>query len=122
VVRELSVLVGVCVLAMFFVPAVQGPYSATHGPVTAMQAARAGVRVRITIAQNALNGGGHSPVLPLTILFGLSVPTPESPVGPARVRHDPALLIFLSSFFCMSPLIFSIEQGLVVVPGELTRV
>lgn len=42
---ELSVLAGLCVLAIFLFPAV-GPYSATHGPVTALQAARAVARLR----------------------------------------------------------------------------
>jgi hypothetical protein len=46
--------------------------------VTAMQAARAAGRLRTTIAQNALNVGGNSLALPLTILFELSVLTPES--------------------------------------------
>ena len=31
----------VCVLAVFFFPSAQGPYSAVHGPVTVMHAARA---------------------------------------------------------------------------------
>jgi len=76
-VREQSVLAGVCVLATFFLPAVQGPYSVTHGPITAMQAARDGVRLRATIVQYALNADGNSLVPPRMVLPGLSVLTPE---------------------------------------------
>jgi hypothetical protein len=46
----LAVLSTLCVLAIFFFPAMQGPYSVVHGPVTALLAARtaAGLRARIT--------------------------------------------------------------------------
>jgi hypothetical protein len=47
---ELAVLALVCVLTIFFFPAMHGPYSAVHGPVTALQAARAAIRLRIAIA------------------------------------------------------------------------
>jgi hypothetical protein len=44
----------VCVLAIFFFPAGQGPYSVVHGPVTAMHAARAAAGVRLWVAKAGL--------------------------------------------------------------------
>jgi len=43
-----------CVLAIFLFPAASGPYSAIHGPVTALLAMRAAARVRLTIVRSAL--------------------------------------------------------------------
>jgi len=37
----------VCVLSIFFFPAMQGPYSVVHGPVTALLAVRAAARLRL---------------------------------------------------------------------------
>ena len=44
-----------CVLAIFFFPAASGPYSAIHGPVTALLAVRAAARVRLSIVRAGLN-------------------------------------------------------------------
>ena len=44
-----------CVLALFFFPAASGPYSAIHGPVTALLAVRAAARVRLSIVRAGLN-------------------------------------------------------------------
>lgn len=44
----------VCVLAVFFFPSAQGPYSAVHGPVTVMHAARAAAGVRMAVERGAL--------------------------------------------------------------------
>jgi hypothetical protein len=55
---ELAVLVilaVLCVGAIFFFPAIQGPYSAVNGPVTALQSARAAVRVRVAIVLAAFS-------------------------------------------------------------------
>jgi hypothetical protein len=52
---ELAVLAVLCVAAIFFFPAMQGPYSAVNGPVTALQSAQAAVRVRVGIVQAALS-------------------------------------------------------------------
>jgi hypothetical protein len=52
---ELAVLAVLCVVAIFFFPAMQGPYSAVNGPVTALQSAQAAVRVRVGIVQAALS-------------------------------------------------------------------
>lgn len=43
-----------CVLTVFLFPALQGPYSAVHGPVTAFQSARAAVGVRTAMVQAGL--------------------------------------------------------------------
>ncbi len=52
---ELAVLAVLCVAATFFFPAVQGPYSAVNGPVTALQSAQAAARLRVGIVQAALS-------------------------------------------------------------------
>jgi len=52
---ELSVLAILCVLSIFLFPAVQGPYSAVHGPVTALQSVRSRIRWFRTMAQAALS-------------------------------------------------------------------
>ena len=52
---ELAVLTVLCVLMIFLFPMMQGPYSVVHGPVTALQAARAAARLRIIMVQGALS-------------------------------------------------------------------
>jgi hypothetical protein len=52
---ELAVLVAFCIVAIFFFPTMQGPYSAVNGPATAFQAARAAARLRTAMVQAALN-------------------------------------------------------------------
>ncbi len=51
----LAVLAALCVLTTFFFPAMQGPYSAVHGPVTALLAARAAGGLRTAISHAGLN-------------------------------------------------------------------
>jgi hypothetical protein len=51
---NLAVLVALCVLTIFFFPAIHGPYSVVHGPVTALQASRAASRLRVAIIYAAL--------------------------------------------------------------------
>ena len=46
----LAVIAVVCVLSIFFFPAMRGPYSVVHGPVTALLAARAATGLRMAIA------------------------------------------------------------------------
>ena len=65
---ELAVLTVLCVLMIFFFPVMQGPYSVVHGPVTALQAARAAARLRIIIVQGALNSQGNFLISPLVTL------------------------------------------------------
>src|ERR1700740_2245480 len=62
---ELAVLAVLCVVAIFFFPAMQGPYSAVNGPVTALQSAQAAARLRVAIIQSAFNliGNSHIPSL-----------------------------------------------------------
>lgn len=52
----LAVLAVFCVLAVFFFHAIEGPYSAVHGPVTALLSARAaaGLRTAIVFAGSAI--------------------------------------------------------------------
>jgi hypothetical protein len=52
---ELALLAVLCVVVVFFFPAMQGPYSAVHGPVTALQSAQAAARLRLAIVQAVLN-------------------------------------------------------------------
>jgi hypothetical protein len=56
---ELAVLAILCVAAIFFFPAMQGPYSAVNGPVTALQSAQAAARLRVAIIQSASNLFGN---------------------------------------------------------------
>src|SRR5579859_4790155 len=51
----LAVVAVICVLAVFFFPAMEGPYSVVHGPVTALLSARAAAGVRMAIVRAGLN-------------------------------------------------------------------
>lgn len=74
---ELAVLAVLCVLTIFLFPAMQGPYPVVHGPVTALQAARAALRVQFAIVQAALNSHGNSPISPLAVFSSMSLPTTQ---------------------------------------------
>ena len=50
----LALLAAFCVLGIFFFPVMDGPYSAVHGPVTALLSIRAASRLRMTIVRTAL--------------------------------------------------------------------
>lgn len=50
-----AILAVVCVLSVFFFPAMQGPYPVVHGPVTALLAVRAAARLRLAITRAGLN-------------------------------------------------------------------
>ena len=43
-----------CVLGIFFFPVMDGPYSAVHGPVTALLSIRAAARLRMTIVRSGI--------------------------------------------------------------------
>ena len=73
---ELAILAVLCVLGIFFFPAIQGPYSVVHGPVTALLAARTAIRLRISIAQAALSA--HSLISRLTVLSRVPLWNKES--------------------------------------------
>jgi len=62
---ELAVVAALCVLSIFLFPCVQGPYSAVHGPVTALQAVRAAARLRLAILAAALKAFSNSQMPPL---------------------------------------------------------
>src|SRR5215469_13786269 len=47
----LALLAVFCVLGIFFFPVMDGPYSAVHGPVTALLSIRAATRLRMTIVR-----------------------------------------------------------------------
>jgi hypothetical protein len=57
---------------VFLFPAVQGPYSVVHGPATALQAARAAVRLRVAIAQAAFGSVSNYPVSLLVFMTWMS--------------------------------------------------
>jgi hypothetical protein len=54
IVSALALIAAICVLTIFFFPAMQGPYPAVHGPVTALLAARAAAGLRMAIAVRVL--------------------------------------------------------------------
>ena len=74
---ELAVLTVLCVLMIFFFPVMQGPYSVVHGPVTALQAARAAAHLRTAIVQGAFNSVGNRLISPLVVLSWMSLPAAE---------------------------------------------
>ncbi len=47
-----------CVLAIFFFPAMEGPYSVVHGPVTALLSVRAAAVLRSGIVRAGLKAVG----------------------------------------------------------------
>jgi len=51
VICGLALLAVFCVLGIFFFPVMDGPYSAVHGPVTALLSIRAATRLRMTIVR-----------------------------------------------------------------------
>ena len=66
----LAVLAVVCVLAVFFFPAIEGPYSVVHGPVTVMQAARAAAGLRMAVNRAGLNSVRRHESAALVLLPG----------------------------------------------------
>jgi hypothetical protein len=68
---RLAILAVLSILAIFLFPAVQGPYSAVHGPATAMLAAQAALRLRIAMVRAAMSllGGGAGLGSPLVVLL-----------------------------------------------------
>ena len=71
-----------CVIGIFLFPASAGPYSAVHGPVTALQAIRAAARVRwaVVLAAFAFDGFALQSFLAGSrLLKNLRLPHYESP-------------------------------------------
>lgn len=82
---ELAVLAVVCVLTIFLFPAMQGPYSAVHGPVSALQAARAAARLRVVIVHSARKSLSYLPLPALLALFSVDAAVAECrPLGLAE--------------------------------------
>jgi hypothetical protein len=52
---EVAVLAILCSTALFFFPAVRGPYSAVHGPVTALRSIQKRLRIWLVMALAALH-------------------------------------------------------------------
>ena len=51
---QFAILAILCTLSIFFSPAVRGPYPATHGPATALEATRASQLLLVAMALAAL--------------------------------------------------------------------
>jgi hypothetical protein len=51
---EFAIVAIVCIAALFLFPAMHGPYSAVHGPVTALLSIRAKVKLRLAMALTTL--------------------------------------------------------------------
>lgn len=90
---ELAIVVIFCILGIFLFPAVQGPYSAVHGPVTALQSVRSRIRWCRTMVQAALSLARLPFSLPLSNRFwpawlGSLEPQPlcPSPGADAKLR------------------------------------
>jgi hypothetical protein len=75
--REPALLAVLSVLMIFLFPAMQGPYSAVHGPATALQAARAAVRVKVAIVQAAGPNSENGRISAPTILTSMSISNSE---------------------------------------------
>lgn len=72
----LAALAVVCVLTIFLFPAMQGPYSVVHGPVSALLALRAAGKVRTTIVHAAQRSLGAL-TSPLMVLCGMFIAEPD---------------------------------------------
>ena len=77
----LAVLAVFCVLVVFFFPALQGPYPAVHGPVTALLSLRAAARLRLGVMRNSLRAISARVARARVIM-------------PARQRSDSCVLYF----------------------------
>jgi len=69
----LAVFAALCVLTIFFFPSIDGPYSAIHGPVTALLSIRAAARLRLIIqagvkAMRSWLGHAYSGLVSLRLL------------------------------------------------------
>jgi hypothetical protein len=69
---ELAVLAVLGVLTIFLFPAMQGSYSAMHGPATALQAARAAAKLRAAIVQCARTSLSSCLISPIVFLSWMS--------------------------------------------------
>ena len=73
---DVAVLAVLCILTIFLFPALQGPYSAVHGPVTSLQSLRAARRFWSSIIQAALASYAQASLL---IFSWMSFSNADSP-------------------------------------------
>lgn len=86
----LTLLVVLCVSVVFFFPAMDGPYSAVNGPVTALQSAQAAARLRVAIVQAAFSLIHNAQISSLTwTSFVITVGI--EPLAPAVVQGSTIL-------------------------------
>jgi hypothetical protein len=86
----LALLAVICVLTVFFVHAIQGPYSVVHGPVTALLSARAAVGLRMAI----MHAASSAPQIRLASLASLSfMAVPIAWIEPASSHASPVLTL-----------------------------
>lgn len=69
---EFAIAATICTAAMLFFPAVHGSYSATHGPVTALQSIYRRFKIWLAMALAALHILGCRLVARHSLLFTLS--------------------------------------------------
>jgi hypothetical protein len=74
---ELTLLIVFGIVLVFLFPVMQGPYSAVHGPATALQAARAAARLRTAIVQGASNCLRNCLISQLIVLSWMSLSEAE---------------------------------------------
>ena len=86
---ELAMLAVVCILTIFLFPAMQGPYSVVNGPVTALQAARAAVRLRKAMMQGAFQSLRHRLAAPA---FFSWMPLSEAELHPGPLPECTSVL------------------------------
>lgn len=81
----LATLVVLCVAVVFFFPAMDGPYSAVNGPVTALQSAQAAARLRVAITHAAFSLI-HNAQIPSLAWISFVTIVPIDPLAPASVQ------------------------------------
>ena len=98
----LAVVAVLCVLGIFFFPVMNGPgpYSAVHGPVTALLSIRTAVRLRSIIVHTglvAIRGwfGTIGAALATALVERAGHNRIEAGQSALRIQHDSSLLIYL---------------------------
>jgi hypothetical protein len=70
---ELTVVLVLTILTIFFFPSAPGPYSIVHGPATAFRAARSAAIAHASIVQGAMHSIRNSPGSPPLVVARLSL-------------------------------------------------
>lgn len=80
---QIGLLTALCVLGIFFFPAARGPYSAVHGPTTALESVQACGRIFLAIVLCAFAPVRmwNSTELSGVRLLGLAYPLGDYPLG-----------------------------------------